>query len=210
MRIEILLFEGFDELDAIGPYEVFQQAAQAGADLQASLVTADDRAEVQASHGLRVRAQGRLNPTAPPDWLVIPGGGWNNRAPQGVWAEAKLGTLSEIVAQAHRAGARLASVCTGAMLLAASGLMRGREVVTHHSAIEDLRAAGAKVVSARVVDDGDLVTAGGVTSGLDLALWLVERLAGADIASRVEDVLEYRRQGRVHMANDPRAIHSSG
>jgi len=79
------------------------------------------------------------------------------------------------------------------MLLAASGLTAGRRATTHQSAIEDLRASGAEIVEDRFVDDGDLVTAGGVTSGLDLALHLVERFAGAEIAGAVAAEIEYAR-----------------
>ena len=79
------------------------------------------------------------------------------------------------------------------MLLAASGLTAGRRATTHHLAIDDLRASGAEVVEARFVDDGDIVTAGGVTSGLDLALHLVERFADAAIAERVAAEIEYER-----------------
>jgi transcriptional regulator GlxA family with amidase domain len=77
------------------------------------------------------------------------------------------------------------------MLLAAAGITTGRPATTHHSAVEDLRASGAHVVAARVVDDGDVVTAGGVTSGIDLALLIVERQAGPDIARRVAHEIEY-------------------
>ena len=70
------------------------------------------------------------------------------------------------------------------MLLAATGITAGRRVTTHHLAIDDLRASGAEIVEGRFVDDGDIVSAGGVTSGIDLALHLVERFAGARIAER--------------------------
>jgi transcriptional regulator GlxA family with amidase domain len=83
------------------------------------------------------------------------------------------------------------------MLLAAAGLLDGRPAITHHSAIADLDAAGATIVHARVVDDGDVVTAGGVTSGLDLALHLVERHFGAPTALAAERELEYERRGTV-------------
>ena len=83
------------------------------------------------------------------------------------------------------------------MLANASGLLRGRHATTHHSAIADLRAAGAEVVAARVVDDGDLISSGGVTSGLDLALWLVERFLGAALSVAIEGQIEYERRGTV-------------
>jgi transcriptional regulator GlxA family with amidase domain len=94
----------------------------------------------------------------------------------------------------------VATVCTGAMLATAAGLTRGRPAVTHHGAIEDLRTAGAEVIEARVVDDGDLVTAGGVTSGIDMALWLVERHFGAELATAVAAEIEHPRHGEVWRA----------
>jgi transcriptional regulator GlxA family with amidase domain len=87
------------------------------------------------------------------------------------------------------------------MLLAAAGLLEGRPAITHHGAIADLEVAGARVVHARVVDDGDIVTAGGVTSGLDLVLHLAERLFGSDAALAAERELEYERRGTVWRAS---------
>jgi transcriptional regulator GlxA family with amidase domain len=86
------------------------------------------------------------------------------------------------------------------MILSAAGLTRGRPATTHAVAREALAAEGAKVLDARVVDDGDLVTAAGVTSGIDLALWLTERLAGAAVAEAVSTNLEYRRERAVQTA----------
>ena len=83
------------------------------------------------------------------------------------------------------------------MLLAAAGILKGRPATTHHGAIKDLEASGANVVDARVVDDGNIVTAGGVTSGLDLGLWLVERFYGSQLAHKIEAQLEYERRGTV-------------
>ena len=199
MGIAVVAFEGFDELDAIGPLEVLRNAATGGADLEVALVTLDGAAEVTGSHGLRVRPDGRLDPDRT-DLLVVPGGGWNDRAAHGAWAEAERGELPAAIAAAHRAGAQVATVCTGAMLATAAGLTPGRPAITHHGAVEELRAAGARVVEARVVDDGDLVTAGGVTSGIDLALWLVERQFGAELAEAVAAEIEHPRHGEVWRA----------
>ncbi|WP_129116543.1 DJ-1/PfpI family protein [Halegenticoccus tardaugens] len=199
-RIDIVLYEGFDELDAVGPYEVFSNAAKRGADLEPRLVTVDGRDRVTASHGLRVEADGTLpGPDAPdrPDVVVVPGGGWSDRSEAGAWTEAEKGEVPEAVAAHHAVGATVASVCTGGMLLATAGLTDDRPAVTHASALSDLRASGAEVVDARVVDDGDLLSAGGVTSGIDLALHLVEREAGARIAEDVATALEYERRGVV-------------
>jgi transcriptional regulator GlxA family with amidase domain len=199
VRISVVVFDGFDELDAIGPLEVLRNAAKGGADLEVELVTLDGTAEVTGSHGLRVRPDGRLDPQRT-DLLVVPGGGWNDRTPEGARAEAERGELPAAIAAASRAGALVATVCTGAMLATAAGLTQGRPAVTHHGALDDLQSAGAKVVEARVVDDGDLVTAGGVTSGIDMALWLVERHFGAELADAVAAEMEYPRQGEVWRA----------
>ena len=192
MRIEVVVFPGFDELDAIGPYEVLSHA------FAPALVSLGEPGPVTGSHGAVLQPARALSPPdGTLDWLVVPGGGWNDRAPQGAWAEAQRGELPRAIAAHHAAGTRVASVCTGAMLLAAAGLLGGRPAVTHRAALGDLREAGAEVVDARVVDDGDIVTAGGVTSGLDLALWLVERLAGAEAAARSAAELEHERAGDV-------------
>jgi transcriptional regulator GlxA family with amidase domain len=205
MRIDILVFDGFDELDAIAPFEVLRAAAQAGAEFQTRLLTLAPQMEVEAANGLRMRPDGALallGEDERPDVLVVPGGGWNARKPRGARAEAERGEVPAEVKRLHGAGTTLAGVCTGGMLIATAGLLEGRPAVTHHLALADLRATGANLVDARVVDDGDIVTAGGVTSGLDLALWLVERFAGHEIAHRIESQLEYERRGIVWRADD--------
>lgn len=196
MDVAIVLFDGFDELDAIGPFEVFANAGQAGADLTVSLRTLGERSRVTASHGLRVAPDGPLE-AVDPDLVLVPGGGWSDRSATGTWAEAERGDLPDAVAALHAEGTTVASVCTGAMILARAGLTEGRPAVTHHGALDDLREAGADVRDARVVDDGDLLTAGGVTSGIDLALHVVERSFGEDIAATVAAEMEYELRGTV-------------
>jgi transcriptional regulator GlxA family with amidase domain len=199
MEVEIALFDGFDELDAIGPYEVLMHGADAGADISASLATMDGQERVTASHGAQIGADRTLGATGP-DLVVVPGGGWGDRAEAGAWAEAERGGLPRQLAAMHEDGATTASVCTGAMLLARAGLLDGRPAVTHHVATEDLRETDARLVDARVVDDGDVLSAGGITSGIDLALHLLEREFGPDLAETVADWMEYARRGTVHRA----------
>lgn len=199
MHFDVLLYAGFDELDALAPWEVLSGLAQAlPTEHSAALVTLDGAAPVRASHGAVLTPHGPLSER--PDVLVVPGGGWSDRdGTPGAWATAQEGTIPAAIAERHARGTVVASVCTGAMLLSAAGLLRGRPAVTHHTALEDLRAAGADVIDgARVVDDGDLVTAGGVTSGLDLVLWLVERFVGPAAALMAERELEYERRGTVY------------
>ena len=194
MDVAVVLFDGFDELDAIGPYEVLVNAAQLGAGVGVRLVTVDPVPEVRGSHGVRVVPDGVL---ARADVVVVPGGGWNDRSERGAWGEAQRGRLPAALAEQHQQGATVASVCTGAMLLAAAGLTAGRRSTTHHLALGELREQGADVVEARVVDDRDLLTAGGVTAGIDLALWIVERHWGAGLAGRVAQEMEYDPRGQV-------------
>ncbi|RQG93139.1 DJ-1/PfpI family protein [Natrarchaeobius halalkaliphilus] len=190
---EIVLFDGFDELDAIGPYEVLVNGAEAGASIETRLVTLEETDVVTASHDLRVEPHGTLGE---PDLLVVPGGGWTT-ANEGVRAVVEDGILPGAVDERYTAGATIASVCTGAMILSEAGLLEGRPATTHHAAVDDLEATDATVVDERVVDDGDVLTAGGVTSGLDLALWLLEREFGADVANEVARQMAHDRRGSV-------------
>ena len=206
MNVDVLLYDGFDELDGIGPYEVFDYAlgyAGEGDDRAGRVryVTLDERDSVTASHGTRIGVDGVLaEPGAvdAPDLLVVPGGGWSARdEAASAWAEAQKGDVPRALADHHAGGTRIASVCTGSMLLAAAGVTDGRRAVTHAAAIDELRESGADVVDERVVDDGDLLSAGGVTSGIDLALYVVEREFGREVADRVATVIEYERRYEV-------------
>ncbi len=197
MRFQIILFDGFDELDAIAPYEVLRNAASRKKGWVVELVALKGARLIRANHGTRLYAEAKLGPFSGakrPDVVIVPGGGWIDRNPQGARAEVENGRLPAALAELNFAGTVTCSVCTGAMLLASTGLLKGRPAITHHDAIADLRASGAQVVRQRVVDDDDIVTAGGVTSGLDLALHLVGRFAGEKIKRAVEADLEYRQR----------------
>jgi len=132
--------------------------------------------------------------------LVVPGGGFVNRAPAGVRAEIERGELPRRIAALKKGGAIVAGVCTGTMAVSAAGLLDGRPATTHHAALDNLRATTAHVIEARVVDDGDILTCGGVTSSLDLALWVVERFWGAETATVVARDLEYTWTRDVHVS----------
>lgn len=203
MRIEVLLYDGFDEIDAIGPYEIFANAARGGAPFEVELVAAHRAGEVRGSHGTVVAVSRTLGD---PDAVVVPGGGWNDRSPAGAWHEARRGTLPARLAALAPNLRWLASVCTGAMLLAEAGLLRGRPATTHHSALDQLPAYGAHVIDARVVDDGNVITSAGVTAGLDLALWLVEREVGPHIAEEVATEIERDRIGQVAFGPSASAV----
>lgn len=202
MNVAILLYDGFDDLDAVGPYEVLRNAQEAGMPIDVRLLTRIPAESVTSSHGLQVIPHGTLERR--PDLVIVPGGAWAARRPVGAWGEIERGDLPRDLAGLYGDGAAMASVCTGTMLLSAAGITRGRPATTHHVAIPELRAEGAEVIDARVVDDGDLVTSGGVTSGIDMALWLVERHFGRDLADKIARGIEHERRGDVHRSSDRR------
>jgi transcriptional regulator GlxA family with amidase domain len=207
MTVGIIVFDGADAIDFVGAYEVWRQAAGLIEGIEVGLYTISGSEEIVAGHGLRVRTDGRLPQTL--DLLIVPGGGWGSRASHGVRAEIERSRLPETIEAYHAAGTRIAAVCTGVMAVAAAGILGSRPATTHYGAIEELRATGACIVHARVVDDGDIVTCGGVTSALDLALWLVEDEFGAELSDCVADSIEYVRDPRVWRTPDAAGIGSA-
>lgn len=197
--VQILIYEGFDELDAIGPYEVLDTASTMGADIGVRLVTLEPTDAIEAGHGLRVEPHDTLSA---PDVLVVPGGGWNDPAYDdagevvGARGAVERGDLLDTIAHLHSEGSTVASVCTGGMILAHAGLLDDRPATTHAGAIDDLSEFAAAVREERVVDSGTVLTAGGVTSGLDLSLHLVERIADEATAERVGTHVEYEYECR--------------
>jgi transcriptional regulator GlxA family with amidase domain len=190
MNAEILLFDGFDELDVFGPWEVLTETTVSARDVTASLVTLEGARDVVSSHGVVVRAHGTLSER--PDVLIVPGGGWLDRAEEGAFAQSQRGEIPAAIAARHAAGTTVASVCTGALLLAAAGILDGRRATTNPAALDDLRAHRAvEVVEARVVDDGDIVTAGAPACGLDLGIRLAARIGGPDLAEAAARELQY-------------------
>ena len=184
MQIEILLFDGFDELDVFGPFEGLADS------FDTALVTLEGARVVRSARGVPVGASRALG--ARPDVVIVPGGGWFDGAAQGARAEAERGAVPAAIAERHAAGALLASVCTGGMLLAAAGVLDGKRATTNPQALDELRARGTvDVVEARVVDGGDVVTAGAPSCGLDLALHLLERLGGPDRARAAARELDW-------------------
>ncbi|EFM08804.1 ThiJ/PfpI domain protein [Paenibacillus curdlanolyticus YK9] len=207
LPVQIVLFDGFDLLDAIAPYEVFSAAEiSAPGALRVTFVTAEGpRAVTSGINGVKLEASGKLA-LEHPGILVVPGaaGGIEGDGPDSIPAILARTANTELTPLLQQAlgqpDAIVATVCGGSLVLAMGGLIEGRPAVTHHLGMEALAATGAVPIQARVVDDGNLVTAGGVTSGLDLALYLVERELGPRIAHAVEQLFEYERRGTVWRA----------
>ncbi|WP_037853583.1 DJ-1/PfpI family protein [Streptomyces sp. NRRL S-340] len=224
MHIQVVLFDGFDPLDAIAPYEVLYAGGTAsnGA-VTVELVTAEGPREVvSGTGGLVLRADGALD-LERADMLVVPGAsgrvGEPGEVPEedagaGQWKQDEfvpvllgrtLATgLPALLKQAmDDPGITVATVCGGSLVLALAGLLEGRHATTHHLGLDMLDATGAHAVRARIVDDGDLVTGAGVTSGLDLGLYLLEREVGPRVAHAVEELFAHERRGTVWRAQGP-------
>ncbi|MFY9921606.1 MAG: DJ-1/PfpI family protein, partial [Mycobacterium sp.] len=181
----------FDELDVVAPFEILVSAGY-----QVGLVTLEPCQSVTGRHGMTLTPGGVLGTR--PDLLIVPGGGWASKASDSAWGEVRRGVIPSAIAERHASGSRIAGVCTGAMLIAASGILGGRPAVTHRSALDDLREYGVEVhPEARVVDDGDVLTSGGVTSGIDLALHLIELDRGRDAAVREASRIEHDFRGPI-------------
>jgi len=189
MKIEIVVFDGFDEIDAFGPFEVLSSAG-----FDVTLVGVEKPGTVVSQRGVRLDVASALGT---PDGVIVPGGGWLDRAPEGSWAQAQRGTLAAKLVQASTSVRWLASVCTGGMLLATAGLLTDRYGTTNRNALHEFSPLVGTVIDERVVDDGDRITAAALTAGLDLGLWITERELGTEAADRVSASLEYPRQGRV-------------
>jgi len=203
---QIVLFDGFDPLDAIAPFEVLAAGSDAaGGDLTVELVAAEGPREVvSGTLGTVLRATAQLDP-ARPGFVIVPGAsGPIEGDPDEVdtipvlLARFAESTAIPLLRKAmENPDVTVATVCGGALALAMAGLLEGRTAVTHHLGMDLLEATGVTPVNARVVDDGDLVTSGAVTSGLDLALHLLDRAYGAKVALAVEDLFAYERRGTV-------------
>jgi transcriptional regulator GlxA family with amidase domain len=179
MQITILLFEKVAAQDAVGPYEVFRcvpgwEVGFAG--LRAG--------EVRSEGGLGLMVDRTLDQVTEADVVLVPGG----RGSDALLADK---TVLSWLREIDRGTRWTTSVCTGALILGAAGLLEGKRATSNWLALDDLRKYGADVVGGRWVEDGKTITAAGVTAGLDMALHLVGREAGPEVAQAVQLGVEY-------------------
>jgi len=187
MKIGILIFDDAEELDFVGPWEVFKMAREARPEeIELVLVAESDR-PVRCRGGMRVLADVTTSECNALDVLLVPGG-------QGTRNEVKNEALLAWIAQIAQKAKWVTSVCTGAMLLTAAGPAKGKRVTTHWGFVKNLRERGeaAEVLdNFRYVRDGNVVTAAGVSAGIDMALWLVGAWYGPEFARGVQRYMEY-------------------
>jgi putative intracellular protease/amidase len=180
MNIAILLFDRLAAMDAVGPYEVLSRMPGA----TVTFVAEEVGPKRTDTGQLALTADASLAELAHPDLLLVPGGP----------GQAELmedGPVHEWLRAAHETSEWTTSVCTGSLILAAAGLLQGRRATSNWQALEELRAFDVEVIPERVVFDGKLVTAAGVTAGLDMALSLVARIANEQVAQAIQLGIEY-------------------
>lgn len=183
----IVIFDGAEELDFVGPWEVLTAAAELAGDGQDRVVLlAEHERPIRCAKGMRVLPDATLAAAPALDVIVVPGG-------RGTRREVDNRVLIDWLAGVAPRCAWVTSVCTGSLLLHAAGPARGRRVTTHWSFVAALRARGEITVleGLRFVRDGNLVTAAGVSAGIDMALWLVGQLRGPAFAREVQRYIEY-------------------
>jgi transcriptional regulator GlxA family with amidase domain len=179
MQIAIPIFPGLTPLDAVGPYEVLSRIP--GADLRLVAVEKGPQRSYQGQ--LALVADGSLADASAPDVIVVPGGPatrWLLDSPLVDWIRA-----------VHPTTVWTASVCTGSLLLGAAGVLTGLRATSHWLELERLREFGAVPTARRVVREGKVITAAGVSAGIDMSLALAARLAGEDAAREIQLSIEY-------------------
>ena len=180
MNIAIPLFDGITALDAIGPYEVLSRLPKAHVRFIAVLAgpyKTDNRQ-------LTLIADDPLSAVPHPEIIMVPGG-------FGTRALLEPNPLLDWIREAHTTSEWTTSVCTGSLLLGAAGVLRGLEATTHWASMDRLSAFGAVPSSRRIVEQGKVITAAGVSSGIDMGLHLASRIAGPDIAQAIQLGIEY-------------------
>jgi transcriptional regulator GlxA family with amidase domain len=190
MQIAIGLYPGFTALDAIGPYNVFTNVPGV------SVVLCAERTGTLADDTgvLRLDMEHTFEDVPEPDILLVPGG----LVTRLIAAEG--GPIVDWIRAAHETTTYTTSVCTGALLLGAAGVLRGLRATTHWLAYDHLRRYDAEATEERVVIEGKVATAAGVSAGIDLAFTLVDKLYGAEVAQAVQLGIEY----------DPQPPHDTG
>jgi putative intracellular protease/amidase len=180
MNTAILLYDRFTALDAIGPYEVLSRLPGASVTFVAA-----KPGPLRTDNGmLTVQVERSIVDVPTPEIVLVPGG-------PGEVAERASGPALQWLRAAHDTSTWTTSVCTGSLILAAAGLLHGKRATGHWLAMDTLRELGAEAVPERVVFDGKIVTAAGVSAGIDMALALAAKVAGDQVAQAIQLGIEY-------------------
>jgi transcriptional regulator GlxA family with amidase domain len=180
MKIAILIFDKLTALDAVGPYEVLSRLPNA----ELRFVAKEPGPKRTDTGALSLNADVAISELPDPDVVLVPGGEGNRPL-------MRDGEVLDWLRAAHEANTWTTSVCTGALVLGAAGILEGKRATTHWAYRERLREFGAEPVVARYVEDGKVVTAAGVSAGIDMALHLAARDVGDEFAKAVQLAIEY-------------------
>jgi transcriptional regulator GlxA family with amidase domain len=179
-RIAVLIFDGLTALDAIGPYEVLSRLP--GGEI--SFVAKEPGPKRADTGALGMQADVALGDLPDPDVVLVPGGKGNRPLMED-------DEVLDWLRGAHRGSTWTTSVCTGSLVLGAAGVLEGKRATSHWAYLDRLRDLGAEPVTERVVEDGKIVTAAGVSAGIDMALMLAGRIAGEQVAQAIQLGIEY-------------------
>ena len=186
IKVGIIIFDGVEELDFVGPWEVLQAAGQLKNNSFSCKLLSLDGEPVVASKGMKVFADGIFSSDGH-DIMILPGG-------RGTRALLENSAFIATISDASHKVQWMTSVCTGSLVFAAAGLLNGRQCTSHHSVFDKLESMisdGSVIRNQRFVVDGHIVTSAGVSAGIDMAFWLVKELYSMEFAKEVQEYTEY-------------------
>jgi transcriptional regulator GlxA family with amidase domain len=185
IKIGILLFPQIEEMDFVAPFEVLSYINKIETNSSQVVLIAEKLELIQASNGMKIFPDHSFNTCPNLDILIVPGGKGRLQAMHNP-------TIKEFVLHQSKQTQYMASVCTGAFILAETGLLDGKKATTYHSAFQELQAYNVTIIEkVKVVHDGNIITSAGVTSGLELGFYILKILFGSVLAKTVADKIEY-------------------
>ncbi len=184
ITIGILLFPQVEELDFVAPFEVLSYINKIQTGSTKVLLIAEKTDPIEAFNGMRVIPHTTLTDCPPLDIIVVPGG-------KGRLTAMKNSAMTKFIISQSRHAKFITSVCTGALILAAAGLLTNKKATTYHTAFAELTSYSVDVLAQKVVHDGQIITSAGVSSGIELGLYLLKILFGSNMAQEVADKIEY-------------------
>ena len=189
-NVAILLFDDVEVLDFAGPFEVFTVTDELNNHTIFNVFTvAETHHAIKSRNGLSVNPDYALSDCPMPDVLIVPGG-------YGTRQVLEKGDIIEWIQLVSKEAELVLSVCTGSLVLAKAGILEGLQATTHHQVLDTLAslAPNTKIINdKRYVDNGSIVTAAGISAGIDMCLYIIEKLLGIEYAEKTAIYMEYRR-----------------
>ena len=185
IQIGVLIFPQVEELDFVGPFEILSHVNYIKENSTNVVLVAEKQEPIIAYNGMKILPDISIEKCPQLDILVVPGG-------KGRLQAMKNQTIKSFIMKQSKGSKYITSVCTGAFILAEAGVLKGKRATTYHAAFQELeKYPSIKVEKAKVVQDGNIITGAGVSSGIELGLYLLKVLFGAELAQEVAVSLEY-------------------